>query len=287
MRVILVPLDGAEHDRPALEAARALAARRPGAHIEGLFIRPQPLQDLTVASEGLSPDVVESIARATATAASDRQTRARAAFDAMVAEAGMKLAEYPTGDEAITARWLEASGIHDRVVLEHGRLSDLIVLSGIEDSAAPERSQAFEGALLASARPILAVPPEPPARIGSTVAIAWNGSVEATRALAAALPLLQIADAVHIVTAVTAKTSAEQAQQLAAYLTWHGIASERHVLHPVAEEPGVAILDCARAVGADLLVMGGYGRSRMREMIFGGVTRHVVGALTIPVLLAH
>ncbi len=286
MRVILVPLSGSEHDHAALDAAHALARRLAGPHLEIVFMRPDPMEVFPVVGDAITPETVESITRETATELDRRRMLARQLFDAVLS-AGVTLADYPTGTDAITARWRQAVGPADELVVEHGRVADLIVLSGIQDKAEPDREVMFEAALMGSARPVLVLPESPSRTLGRVIAIAWNGSPQGVRAVAGALALLKAADAVHVLTAVTPKTDAEQSQRLADYLAWHGVATERHLLHPVGKEVGAALLEHARGLGADLLVMGGYGRSRMREMIFGGVTLHVTGALEMPVLMAH
>lgn len=286
MRIILVPLSGSEHDGAALDAARAIAGRLAGPHLEIVFMRPDPIEVFPIAGEVITPETIDSITQETATELDRRRALAKELFDAVL-HAGVTLADYPTGTDAITARWRQAVGPVDALVVEHGRMADLIVLSGIQDKGEPDREVMFEAALLNSARPILVMPAAPSPTLGRVIAIAWNGSPQGVRAVAGALSLLKAADGVHVLTAVTPKTDAEQCQRLADYLAWHGIPSERHLLHPIGKEVGSALLEHARGLGADLLVMGGYGRSRVREMIFGGVTLHVTSSLEMPVLMAH
>ena len=122
--------------------------------------------------------------------------------------------------------------------------------------------------------------------IGERVAIAWNDSAEAARALAFALPFVEAASVVHVLTAETWRTQFEATEDLADYLEWRGIMCERRAIE-AEDDVGAALLQAASAAGADLLVMGGYGRSRLRELVLGGVTRHVLTHAQLPVLLAH
>ena len=122
--------------------------------------------------------------------------------------------------------------------------------------------------------------------IGKIIALAWNGSAEAARAVAGALPLLHNAEEVHILTAASARTDVERADGLARYFGWQGLSCERHAMYPTSQV-GPALLAKARELRADLLVMGGYGRSRVSELVFGGVTRTVLGQYGLPILLAH
>jgi nucleotide-binding universal stress UspA family protein len=153
-----------------------------------------------------------------------------------------------------------------------------------EDAA--ERKEQFATALFNTARPILLVPEPGLEDSARTIAVAWNGTAEATRALSGALPLLLNADRIHVLTAATPRTQVETGAALSEYLGWQGLICEVHPMYP---ETGVgpALLARAKELGADLLVMGGYGRSRMRERIFGGVTQHVLDHHDIPILIAH
>lgn len=202
-----------------------------------------------------------------------RRVRARAAFDA----AGFA----PTA-------WREHPGKEEAVVETLGRLADLIVLpnqAAAKDEI--ERAVTFERALMASGRPVLLAAAEPAAAPpGRIVMIAWNNSVQATRALAGAMPFCGAADRVLALTVASSKTRAEEADRLVRYLGRHGVTASALALEKSADV-GAAILERAEAEGVDLLVMGGYSRSRMAEMIFGGVTRHMVGRATMPILMAY
>ena len=284
MRVILVPLVGDDADRAALTAAHTIAqAFR--SHVEGLFVRPD-LLDAIADLEGGSPEVLGSVTRATTARWNERSGRAKQAFEAARATTNAALAEQPTGTDAVTAHWREATGAADAVVPEAGRLADLIVFAGIAAEGDRQRRTEFEAALIGAARPLLLVPQGGAEPIGKTIALAWNGSAEATRALAGAMPLLKRADAVHVLTAAGAHTGTERADALARYLAWHGLACDKQALYPESST-GAALLARTREIGADLLVMGGYGHSRVREMIFGGVTRHVLRHYDLPVLISH
>jgi nucleotide-binding universal stress UspA family protein len=282
MRVILVPLGGDEHDQTALGAAYAVA--RPfRSHIEGLFVRPDVL-DAIADLEGGSPEVIGSVKRAATTAWNERSAQARQAFDAARAAADAALAEHPTGTDTVTARWREMTGRGEDVIAQHGRLSDLIVFAGLRSSG--DRDRMFGQALVATTRPVLLITDGAPETFAKTVAVAWNGSAESARALGGAMPVLLNAEEVHILTAASAHTEVERGQALVDYLGWHGVMSEVHGLYPEGSV-GEALLAKAEELSADLLVMGGYGRSRFSELIFGGVTRHVLHHLELPVLIAH
>jgi nucleotide-binding universal stress UspA family protein len=130
-------------------------------------------------------------------------------------------------------------------------------------------------------------PPSVPGALGGKVAISWNGSAQAARAVSAALPYITRSDGVVILTVESDRTSASAAPELAAYLAWHGVRAETKIFAPADRAVGAALLkECADA-GADLLVMGAYTHSRVRQLILGGVTRHVLAEAAVPLFMAH
>ena len=149
----------------------------------------------------------------------------------------------------------------------------------------------LEAAMFDSGRPIIVVPPEwKPSPIGRNVLIAWKPTREATRALADADAFLMEAQKVSVVT-VDAKLSQGYGEQpgadITAHLAFRGARAELFNVDSTDRSETQAILDQARSVGADLIVMGGYGHSRLSEMVFGGVTRDMLRTATIPVLMSH
>jgi nucleotide-binding universal stress UspA family protein len=283
MRVILVSLSGAAHDRAALAAAYHVA--RPfRAHITGLFIRPDPVDAIGV-FQGIPPEMIDRVTRAATATWNERASLARQAFDEARASADAAMADRPTGTDTVTAHWCEVTGAEDVLLAGHGRLADLVVFAGVREGAA-ELKEHFATALFNTARPILLIPEQGIEASPRTIVIAWNGTAEATRALSGALPLLLNADRVHVLTAATPRTRVESGAALAEYLGWHGLIGEAHPMYP-EDQVGPALLGRAKELEADLLVMGGYGRSRMRERIFGGVTQHVLDHHDMPVLIAR
>ncbi len=285
MRVILVPLDGTDHDQPALVAAYGVA-KPLRAHVDGLFVRPNPGGLAGAAEAGITTATVEHVTRAAVASWDQRRDRASELFDAALAAANATPVDRPLRNCTVTARWREMTGPGNAILAAQGSLADLIVLAGMHLNEDPQRQLMFEASLLSAARPILLVPGVGFERIAKVVAVAWNGRAESTRAVAGALPLLRKANAVHILTVATQRTEVRQSEGLLDYFAWHEVAAEMHAL-PMAGEVGATLLAKTADLGADLLVMGGYGHSRVHELIFGGVTRHVLDHLTMPVLLAH
>jgi nucleotide-binding universal stress UspA family protein len=283
IRIILTPLFGDDADAAAAQAAFAVT-RRFDAHVEGLFARIDPLDTIPIVGEGVSPSVMDDLTRAAQVEMDKRASAARAHFEAARTAAGVALAERPPAPGGTSARWSDITGRREEVIARKARVSDLVVF-GAQPSDSPELGGAIETTLVAGGRPLL-LAPKGVQTIGERVAIAWNDSAESARALASALPFVEAASAVHVLTAETWRTQFEVTEALADYLEWRGIVCERRSI--VAEDAvGAALLRAASDAGADLLVMGGYGRSRLRELVLGGVTRHVLTHAQLPVLLAH
>jgi nucleotide-binding universal stress UspA family protein len=290
MRVILVPLVGDDDDGVGLTAAYAVAGPF-RAHIDAMFMRPDPVEAIMNLESEATPELIDNVTRASRTTWDARAKLARQAFDIARADADAVLADQPTGTDSVSTEWREITGGAEVVLPGEGRLSDLIVFAGIHSGGSAHRRRMFEVALLHASRPLLLVPEKAPdaiapKAIGKVIAVAWNGSAEAARAVAGALPLLHMAEEVHILTAASARTDVERAEGLARYFGWQGLSCERHAMYPT-NQIGPALLAKARELRADLVVMGGYGRSRVSELVFGGVTRTVLGQYDLPILLAH
>jgi nucleotide-binding universal stress UspA family protein len=163
-------------------------------------------------------------------------------------------------------------------------LGDIVVAFPVEQY---EREIAA-GALFESGRPLLLCPPSPPGHIGTNVLIAWNGSTEQARAIALAMPLLERAERVIVLT-VTGGTGVPgpSAEQMIKYLQRNEVPAEPLTVALDGKNTGEAILAAAQTSACDLLIKGAFTQSRLRQMIFGGATQHVMAAATLPVLLAH
>jgi nucleotide-binding universal stress UspA family protein len=286
IRVILVPLFGSEIDTVALEAGLGLAQGF-GARLDGLFVRIDPRDAIPVIGEGVSPAVIEQLTAAAAAEMDRRSQAGRKTFEAACAKSGIAIGDAPHARETASAGWVEMTGRRDALLPKKARVSDLTVLGRPDEHTPPELDSDLEAILFGAGRPLLIVPPGgAPAAMG-TVAVAWNDSAEAARAVAAALPFLEAADAVHVLCAATWRTEADADLDLVRYLEWRGIACTRHAVSAEDESLGAALLEAANANGADLLVMGGYGRTRLSELVLGGVTRHVLAHSPLPLLISH
>ncbi|MBP2316184.1 universal stress protein [Azospirillum soli] len=262
------------------------------AHVDVLHIRRDPRRGLPVHGEGMSLEAIESIAaeaerKAVETAATARRTFEQAAADASAAISDRRA-------DGMTARWRELVGEGPYLLAAEARFADLTVLA--RPAGAPEPLGVLEGALFESGRPVL-LAGGGMTRLDS-VAIAWNGSPSAVRAVAGAWDFIARASTVSILVVeqgvVNSLTSAitgripSDPERLAEHLAWHGVQSSIRKVGREGRSVGEALALAAREQGAGLLVMGGYGHSRLREIVLGGATRYVLShAVGCPVLLAH
>jgi nucleotide-binding universal stress UspA family protein len=146
---------------------------------------------------------------------------------------------------------------------------------------------ALETALFESGRPILIAPPSPPANLGQNVVIAWNGSTETARTIAMAMPFLARAEQVLVLSVDEGMVPGPSAAEVAQNLVRNRIQARSRHAQAAGRGAGAAILEEAAAAGADLLLKGAYTHSRLRQMIFGGATSHILGAAEIPVIMAN
>jgi nucleotide-binding universal stress UspA family protein len=146
-------------------------------------------------------------------------------------------------------------------------------------------SDALHAVLFDSAQPVLIAPRIPPATIGRRICLGWNGLAESASAVWAALPWLHRAQALRILWAQSYQRHGPLAPELENYLAAHGLIADRAAFRPIDNVVGAGLLAAAKEFACDLLVMGAYSHSRLRQLILGGVTRHVLEHTTIPLMM--
>jgi nucleotide-binding universal stress UspA family protein len=188
---------------------------------------------------------------------------------------------------AVSWTWhAEAPSGHD-FVGSYGRVFDIVVLARPGEEWQSPSMVTLESALFESGRPVLIAPPTSPASLGTHVLIAWNRSTEQARATAFAMPLLRLAERVTILTVEGATVAGPSGAEMARSLAMNGIAADTLTISPGKVSAGETILKKATELGCDLIVKGAYTQSRLRQMIFGGTTRHILANAKLPVLMAH
>ena len=277
---ILLPLTGADSDLRCLRAGLNIA-KRYGAYVECLFVNRNPTDALPVAGEALTGQIATELVNAVAEANKRQGARAREMFLAAIEEAGVVEGAARAGSTQAGANFMETMGEPGERTAVAARLADMTVFP-IADFA-----YEIEPTLMEAQRPCLLLPESSSQQIGKKVMIAWDGGPEAARALSGALPLLEEAAEVTVVTAQNREMDAFAMESMQTYLASHGIAVRAKQV-PLGSAPvGQVILAAAADLGADLLVMGAYGHSRIRELILGGATRYVIYNARLAVMMVH
>ena len=285
LRDLVVLLDGSSRDDTKLGVALALA-RRYDAHLTGLC----PLELLLPADVSFAlggyPDLW-------ALPEFSKQIEAQARTKAAIIEAGFREA---LRREGVSGEWEFDGGSLIAAVAHRAQASDLLVIGQADpDNPLPEPARTLlEDVLMTAGRPLLIIPYAGRFDvIGANALIGWTATRESARAVHDALPLLAPAAKVTVLTVETRQSTSPDARTLptvesANHLARHGldVTAARTVVTD-GLSPADALLDYASDISADLLVVGGYGHSRTREMILGGVTRDLLRHMTLPVLMSH
>jgi nucleotide-binding universal stress UspA family protein len=280
MKTILVPIGKHDEMQSSLHTALILA-RQHSSYIEGVPLRWTSV-DFAIGGDIAVAFPVEQYRREVAA----EEQRARQVFESFMQDNNV-----PRSSDSATYPsygWLNDPVEGEGFVGNYGRAFDLIVMNRPDANSAIRYQKALESALFDSGRPVLLSPPSPPEHVAVKVLIAWNGSTEQARAIAFSLSLLERAERVTVLT-VEGGTGVPgpSAEQVIRYLQRNGIPAEPLTVRLDGKSTGESILNAARQLDCDLLIKGAFTQSRLRQMIFGGATQHVMANATLPVLLAH
>ena len=287
-RTILVPMGQRDNAQSALEAA-FLVARRFAGHVHGFHVLPDvtnPATHALVATRMTAEEAQSDFRRFRATAERVLQreaTELRNLFNEAASRVGASEQTEPSAADRPTASWQEVTGFESELVGRLGRMFDLTVIA----RRGPRGSShdTVQAALLETGRPLLLAPPAVPATLGEAVLLAWNASPQAARAVSSALPFLRQAVRVTVMSVGNGPEPEPTADQLARSLAWHGIAAEVRRIEQRSQRVRDILLSEAAATAANLLVLGAYSHSRMRQVVFGGVTEHMLDYAELPVLM--
>lgn len=283
MKSILVPVEACDGVNAQLSAA-LLVAGRFDAHIDG--IAPfNAIEALTFGNGavGISTATLENFERDQRAARDNAQKYFREFMQ------GKKIAWGEPGPDAghVSADWLAEREGGDLAIGHLARLYDLTVLARPVSGEPVPRDNLLDTILFESGRPVLIVPPDVPEKLGEVIVLAWNGSTESARAISFAQPLLAKAKRVVVLSVEGGMIPGPEAGEVQHVLSRAGIAADVNLVQQTGRTVGEAILAEARHEGADLLIKGAYTHSRLRQMIFGGATKHILTEARVPVLMAH
>lgn len=269
MKAILVPSDQGEH-MPSVLATAELLGRQFEGTLEGVALRP-------IHVEIVAPDPIVAVTFPPADwNDAEFVGKSRRLFD-----------EHFTGKQGLRARWRAGPSIDDAGLGSLARVYDVVVLGRPNNSGTGPRMTTLEGALFESGRPVLIAPPTPPTSLGENVVISWNQSTEQARVTADALPLLKRAKSVTVLAVEGLMVPGPTAAQCCDWLAMHSITAREMSIGNGGKKPGEVVLTEAKKLGADLIIKGAYTQSRLRQMIFGGATSHLLAHSTLPILMAH
>jgi nucleotide-binding universal stress UspA family protein len=263
-RTVLVTLAGESRLEARLQSAQALA-RRFDAVLVGMHVMPPPFIPIPD-GEGLAyvlPELIEAQRKVN----QEVKERVHAAFERICG----------TGSTAV---WQEAAGEPGRLLIEAARTVDLVLAAKRDEER--QGAQVVEQLAMSAGVPVLMLPQEASKAMGTSIVAGWNGSREAARAVHEALPFLCGAE--RVVLCAVGEEAARDLEPAAAMLGRHGVAVQPQAIDKPDGDAGEILLGQAAAHGADLLVIGTYGHTRLRELVFGGATRHVLRTATLPVL---
>jgi len=186
----------------------------------------------------------------------------------------------------LVAEWRAADDSGPTAIGIIGRAYDLIVMP--QPGALPKMPESvFETALFDSGRPVLVVPPRFSGMVGKKILFAWNGSTESARAISLAMPVMSGAQSIDVLSVDGAMVPGPSSAEIAESLRSHGLNVTSQHVKPGTRTAGQTIVDTAIAGGCDLIVKGAYTQSRLRQMIFGGMTRHLILHSPLPVLFSY
>ena len=273
---ILVHVDGSKTDAARIEAAAGLA-RRHDAHLIGLFVRRSPM-----VPEYAWVHLTQDILNAQEKAMRESAESAEAAFNKAVKQSG------------VASEWRSPTGEIVEQVALNARYADVVVI-GQEDEEGPVATgtgSLADRLVMSIGRSALVIPYVGKYEtFGDRVLVAWDASRQASRAVHDAMPFLEKAKEVHVlaVNPIKGETGHGEAPgaDISTHLARHGVKAEAHYINASDMDVGSMLLSRLADEGCDMMVMGAYGHARFRELVLGGVTRHILDHMTAPVLMSH
>ncbi len=282
---ILVPLNGSDRDEIALGTAFTVAAKS-SAHVSAIFVRPDSRLAMPMIGFSLFPDVVTEITKSAKQVADEAARTAHRRFTTAAIKAKVSITDRPKDMHGISASFREAEGFFFECVSQAAKFADLVVFGPLGEPEDFQTSAGFADVLMTAKRPVL-LSPKPVIQSPCKVAIGWDGGHATARAVCASVPLLTTAAEVEVITVKRSGSRDGGFNDLRDYLGLSGIVVRKRIIERGPKSVGESLLDAARDSGADLLVMGGYGHSPLREALLGGTTAYAIGEASMPILFVH
>jgi nucleotide-binding universal stress UspA family protein len=289
IKQILIPLEGQDSDHFVLETALRVAENFVS-HLEILEVMLDGKDAIPFIGQGLSAPVVEQIIQSLEHESQDLRKKAIHNYKTWKSNYPnlevLAKNELPKGDK-ISLSWSEKTGRSSEIVPEKARVSDMVVLSRLSAVGDDMSIAMCEATLTEGGCPVLFAVQDIPEKIGNNVTLFWNGSLECARAVHMAMPFLHKAKNITVLTTSKVDMLGEGGKTLKNYLACHGLDVALVDLVCSNDRIGETILSKSYEIKADLLIMGAYSHSRLREWVLGSITRHVLREAAIPCLLIH
>jgi nucleotide-binding universal stress UspA family protein len=285
VRKFLLPVSSPASAQPVLQTGLMLA-RMWNAHLQVLHIQADARDIAPFTGEGLSGALIEDMLTATEREGGARAKLLREMFEQAATEDGVPIGTPQRGCDEPSTCFTTITGREEQVIAYKARLSDLTIVPHPRAEEDVASADALHAVLFDSGRPVLLSPAVPPQTIGKRVAIAWNGTANAASALASVMPFARQAEAVCILVSEDYAKPGPSGEEVAQYISHHGVTADVQRFSAINRVTGAGLLAAAAEFGADLMSMGAYSTaSRLRQLILGGTTRHVLENAQIPVLM--
>lgn len=286
IKKILVPLDGSSAAYGVLDTA-LVVARRFGAHIDALHVMQRPEDAAPYMFDRIPANLKKSVTKELEKDEREQATEVRTGFEKFCANNDLNVTDKP-GSDSVGASWHEEFGRTSEVLIRQARLADVIATARPKVNKGMIRrspvGENLEAVMLRAGRPVLVVPPKWKAKKVEHAAIGWNGSLEASRALAMTMPWLE---QMSLVSIIVSKKRKESGKALQDYLGLHGIEAKIQLLDKKGNSAGESILNVCKENKIEFLVVGGFSHARARQLLFGGVTQHLLRHSNIITTLVH
>jgi nucleotide-binding universal stress UspA family protein len=285
-RIVLLPASGTTAD-PEVFAMALNVARAFESHLVALHVRPDARRDIAslASSDGGMTAGIDTLMEQMEADADTREKAASDGWHAFCSQNDIVGADTP-GTTGVTSEWANEVGVEADWLAEYGRTADLIVVGRGAEKWGPDYVL-MEAALMDTGKPVLIAPRTAGALLRGAVGIAWKDTREAAGAVRAAMPFLQAAAQVIVFIVPEGDDGDKSHLRLVRMLRWHNSNVTIQSLQGGHDAPAMLLLEAAAKAGCGLLVMGGYGHTRLREAVFGGFTRAVLESAPLPVLMAH
>jgi nucleotide-binding universal stress UspA family protein len=284
VRKFLLPVSSSASGEVALHTGLMLA-KMWNAHLLVLHIRVDSRDVAPLAGEGLSGAMIEEMMTATERESGTRALGLRDLFAIATEEHHVLVGDAHMGRNEPSASFATVIGREEEIIAHQARLADLTIVPHPQAGEDVASADALHAVLFDSGRPVLMAPLTRPETIGKRVAIAWNGSHQAASALSSVMPFVRQAEAVRVLTSDEYHRRGPSGAEVVEYIAHHGVTADSATFRSIDRVVGAGLLAAAAEFRADLMSMGAYSTSRLRQLILGGTTTHILENATLPVLM--